>query len=238
MGDEDDGFVQGLLQFQQLVLHLGADQRIQRTECFIHEDDVGVRRQCTGEADALTHAAGELVRVFVFVAFETDGVDPVQRAFGADLLALAAHFQAVGDVIEHGFVRQQTEALEHHADLVSTKFAQGVHVVLQDVLAIDQNRPAGGVDQAIEVPYQGGFARAGQAHDHKDFAGADAQRQVVHADHATGFVEHLILALALADHGQRILGAVAENLEDVAHFDLAHACVAHLLTSWRGRPYA
>ena len=238
VGDKDDGLVQGLLQFQQLVLHLRADQRIERTEGLVHQDDVGVCRQGTGQAHTLTHAARELVRVFVFVAFQAHGIDPVQRTLGAHLLALATHFQAVGDIVDHGLVRQQAEALEHHADLVPAKFAQGFHVVLQDVHAVHQDRAAGGVDQAVEVAHQGRFAGTRQAHDHEDFAGADAQRQVVHTDHAAGFGQHLILGFALANHAQRVLGAVAENLEDVFDFDFAHGCVVHLLTSCRGRPYA
>ncbi|MNI99610.1 hypothetical protein D3C73_1587290 [compost metagenome] len=58
MGDEDDGFVQGLLQLQQLVLHLRADQRVEGAERFVHQDDVSVRRQGAGQAHTLTHAAG------------------------------------------------------------------------------------------------------------------------------------------------------------------------------------
>ncbi|MNV63310.1 hypothetical protein D3C71_1558950 [compost metagenome] len=98
------------------------------------------------------------MRVFVFVALEAHGVDPVQRTLGAHGFAFATDFQAVGDVVQHALVRQQAKALEHHADLAPTKFAQGFHVVLQDVHAVHQDRAAGRVDQAVEVAHQGRLA--------------------------------------------------------------------------------
>ena len=65
-------------------------------------------------------------------------------------------------------------------------------------------------------------------------AGGDAQGQVVDADHATGLGQYLVLGLALANHGQSVLGTVAENLEDVFNFNFADS--SHLLASCRGRP--
>lgn len=147
-------------------------------------------------AHALAHAASQLVRVFVFVALEAHGFDPVQRTFSADLLGLATHFQAVGNVVKRNYLCGSRPALEHHADLVPTELAQGFHVQLQDVFAVHQDRAAGGVDQPVEVAHQGGFARTRQAHDHKDLTGADAQGQVIHTDHATGLGQYLVLGLA------------------------------------------
>ncbi|MNY39162.1 hypothetical protein D3C86_1738370 [compost metagenome] len=156
--------------------------------------------------------------------------------FTARSLALATDFQAVGNIVQHAAVRQQAKALEHHADLVPAKFTQGFPIVLQDVFAIHQDRATGGVDQAVEVTHQGRFAGTGQAHDHEDLAAADGQRQVIDADHATGFGQHLLLGFFLADQVERVIGTVAENLEDVFDFDLVHLRSAHLLTSCRGRP--
>src|SRR3990167_10543811 len=70
VGDEHDGLVQGLLQLEQLVLHLGADQRVEGAEGFVHQDDIGVGRQGAGQAHALAHTATKLVGIFVFIAFE------------------------------------------------------------------------------------------------------------------------------------------------------------------------
>ena len=63
MGDEDDGLVQHALQPHQLVLHLAADQRIERRERLVEEPDLRLDRQAAGDADALLLAAGQLARI-------------------------------------------------------------------------------------------------------------------------------------------------------------------------------
>ena len=57
MGDENDGFLQFLLQFQQHGLHVDADQRIERRICFIHQEDVRIVRQRARKPNTLLHAA-------------------------------------------------------------------------------------------------------------------------------------------------------------------------------------
>ena len=58
MADEHDRLVQPLLQLEQVVLQLVADQGIQGGERLVHEQDVGVGGEGAGEADPLLHAAG------------------------------------------------------------------------------------------------------------------------------------------------------------------------------------
>lgn len=60
VGDEDDRLAELLLDLDELLLHLAADQRVERREGLVHEQDVGVGGERTGEPDALTHPAGEL----------------------------------------------------------------------------------------------------------------------------------------------------------------------------------
>ena len=45
----------------QLVLQMLADQRVERGERLVHQQDVGLGRKGARQADALLHAAGELV---------------------------------------------------------------------------------------------------------------------------------------------------------------------------------
>ena len=63
VADEDDGALQLPLQLEQLVLQLGADQRIERRERLVHQQDRRVGGEGARQADALLHAAGQLVRV-------------------------------------------------------------------------------------------------------------------------------------------------------------------------------
>ncbi len=42
------------------ILQMGAGERVQRAERFIHQQHFGLHRQRAGNADALLHAAGDL----------------------------------------------------------------------------------------------------------------------------------------------------------------------------------
>ena len=57
VSDKDNGLLQGALQLKQLVLHLGANQWIERAERFVHQDDVRVSRQGPCQTHTLAHAA-------------------------------------------------------------------------------------------------------------------------------------------------------------------------------------
>src|SRR5205823_2302863 len=61
--DEEDGLPDPLLQRQQLVLELAADERVERRERLVHEQDVRIGRERPREPDALLHAAGELAAI-------------------------------------------------------------------------------------------------------------------------------------------------------------------------------
>jgi len=53
MSHKQDGFAQHTLQAQELVLHLLADQRVERRERFIKKPDIRLDRERTGNTDAL-----------------------------------------------------------------------------------------------------------------------------------------------------------------------------------------
>ncbi len=59
----------------QLVLQLGAGQRIERAEGLVHQQHLGFHRQRPGDADALLHAAGDFVRVLVRGMRQADQFD-------------------------------------------------------------------------------------------------------------------------------------------------------------------
>src|SRR3546814_3992171 len=75
MGDEDDGLAQHRLQAQELVLHLAADQRVERRERLVEEPDLRLHRQRAGDADALLLAARQLARIVGLAALEADQLD-------------------------------------------------------------------------------------------------------------------------------------------------------------------
>ncbi len=116
MGDEQDGFLQGALQAQQLVLHLRANQRVEGAEGFVHDQHIGVGGQCPGQADPLAHATGELMGMMIGPFGQADDG---QHFFGA-LTPFgrgdSAQLETELGVLDHGFVRQQREVLEDHGD--------------------------------------------------------------------------------------------------------------------------
>ena len=47
------------------VLQMGAGQRVERAERLVHQQHLGLHGERAGDADALLHAAGDLVRALV-----------------------------------------------------------------------------------------------------------------------------------------------------------------------------
>ena len=113
------------VQPDDLVLHVAADQRVEGRERLVEEQHVGVGGQGAGQADALLHAAGELVGVGVLVAGEPDQVDDLLGLRrGAPSCFIAADLEAEGHVVDHLPVRQQPEVLEDHRDVGAPQVAQ------------------------------------------------------------------------------------------------------------------
>ena len=57
MGDEDNRFVQFLLQINQNGLHIITDQRVERRKRLVHQQDIRIRCQTARQTHALPHAA-------------------------------------------------------------------------------------------------------------------------------------------------------------------------------------
>ena len=68
VGDEDHRLAELAVQPDDLVLHVAPDQRVERGERLVEEQHLRVAGQRSGQADALLHAAGELVGVGLLVA--------------------------------------------------------------------------------------------------------------------------------------------------------------------------
>ncbi len=101
-----------------LVLELGAGQRVERRERLVEEEEVGLRRQGACHGDALAHAAGQLRRPAVTGVIEADegdvAVDP-RLARGAALLG-EERIDRERDVALDRQPRHQRIGLEHDPD--------------------------------------------------------------------------------------------------------------------------
>ncbi len=224
MGDEDDGLLQALLELQQLVLHVAADQRVQRAEGLVHQQEVGVGGQGPGEADPLLHTAGELVGPRLLPAFQSaqgQGLGGAPLALGA---GHALHLEPVAGVLQHVAVREQREVLEDHGDLRGPYVAQLTRGQRGEVLAAEEDASRGGFQQAVQHAQQSGLARSRQTHDDEDLAGPDVEGGV---DHGSGgpVGAQLVAACAAferADGGSAVGGTPPEHLVDVLGLERGH----------------
>ncbi len=136
---EHNRLAQALLNFEQIILKLAADQGIERAERLVHQQNLRVGRQRARQTDALLHAPGQLGGVAVLVVFQADGLDDLHGALLALRLGHPLNFEAEFHIAQHRAVRQQGEALEHHAELLAPQRAQGLSVHRGGIFAIDQN---------------------------------------------------------------------------------------------------
>ena len=145
-------------------------EHVERGERLVHQQDLGVDDERAGEADALAHAAGQLLRIGRFVAVEADEVDRLERALARLLLRHALRAEPDLDVGEHGQPREQREGLEHHGQPVHR--APHRRVLVGDTTLAREGQ-AGDDAQQRRLP----AARTSQQAD--DLAGLQLQGDVV-----------------------------------------------------------
>ena len=175
MRDEHNRFVQAGLQLEQLILHFRSDQRVERTEGFVHQDHVRIRGECSGQSDTLFHATRKFIRVLLLVPFQANFLEPFGCGLQGARLRLTTGQQCERGILECGFVRHQPEALKDHADFTAPQFAQACLVKFGDIDTIHHHFAEGRLDQTVEMPNQRAFARTGQTHDHKNLARPNVQ---------------------------------------------------------------
>ena len=186
---EQDGLLHARLQREQLVLQLVADQRVERREGLVHQEDVGVRGERAGEPHALLHAARQLA----------DGAVPPVREADQFELALhdalqlggrfAAQLEPEPDVLRDRAPGQQAELLEHHRDPQPAQAAEVLRAAARHVHRAvgvgDQHLPARHGIEAVGGAQERRLARAREAHHHADLAGRDREARARDAeDHA------------------------------------------------------
>jgi len=149
-----------------------ARQRVERAERLIEQQHLRFHGERAGDAHALLHAAGDLVRELVLGVREAHQLEGRVRArlqLGLRLAEHALHRQV--DVAEAGEPRQQRVVLEHHAavrpravdvlvgeqDGARASLQESRHQVEQRALAA-----AGVADEADELALLHGEVDAGQ----------------------------------------------------------------------------
>ena len=202
-----------------LVLHVAADERVERAEWLVVEHHVRVDGECARDADALLHPARELVGEAVGDVLEPDEREHLPRARLPVGLAHAADLEPERDVVDHPAVREQPEVLEHHRHRVAAQLPELGLACLHHVAAGDLDLAGRRLDQADQRPHERGLPGAGQPHDDEHLARPDLDGDVPHRRDAARLLEQFPpreVGVGRPDHA---VGLRAEDLPDAVRAD-------------------
>ena len=178
LGEADHGV-------EHLLDHLG----VERDGRLVEQHDLRLHAQRAGDRDALLLAAGELARIFLRLLGDLHPAQVAHRQLlGLRLRHLAHPDRRQRAVLQDGQMREQVEALEHHADLA----ADGVEraQVVGQLGAVDDDAAFLMRLQPVDAADHGGLAGAGRAADHHALLLPDRQRDVAqHVHGAVPFVD-------------------------------------------------
>ena len=164
---------QAAVQGFQLDLHVLAQLFVECAQRLVHQHQLGVEHQRTGQGHALLLAARHLRGI---AAAHVAHLHHVQSAFdlGVQLgLGHFAHRQRVGNVLGHRHVRKQRVVLEHHAEIALVRRCAG------DLAAIEHDVARGGRLEPGQHHQRGGLARARWPQQRQELAFADVQVQIL-----------------------------------------------------------
>ena len=194
-------FLQLLLEVEELVLELVADQRVERRERLVHEQDRRRRWRRRGRGRRAAACRRTARREYFSAQFDR----PTSASFSSTIRlrsagGRAAHLEAEADILAHRPPGQERELLEHHRDGAGAELAERLVVALADVdrpaLVLDRDGAAGDRVEPVDGAEHGRLAGAGQAHQHADLAALDGEADVDRAGHAVGRGDDLLAARA------------------------------------------
>src|SRR5690242_12949594 len=169
VGNDENGASRNLSiepQLQKFAAQRFRSQYIQSGKRFIHEENFGFDDEGAGDADALFHAAGELLGIGSFKTIQPDRVNDAQRAFVPLHGNHAASLKRRLDIFEYREPREKSEALKHDGD---------VWHLIPDRFAMPKNRAGAGGRESGEHAKQRGFSAAGGAEQRDDLPGVDGE---------------------------------------------------------------
>jgi hypothetical protein len=223
VGDEYDRLAHTFLQTKQFVLHIPANQRVQRAERLITEQDLWVDRQRTGQPHPLLHPAAQLVRIVVLPASQLHQIQNFSGPGQPRGLGHPLHLQPVGNVVEHTPVREKAKTLEDHAHLVPTQLPQLPLVHACHRFAVHQNHATRRLDQPRKTAKQGRFPTARKPHHHKNLPLRHLKGHVPHSQHMAGRLQNFGTRVLRSDLGRDPLRCRAEYLPKIVTGDLGLA---------------
>src|SRR5215208_2486968 len=193
MGDEQDRDRNGLPNLQNQFLQDRPRERIDRAKWLVHQQHVRLADQSARNADALLHAAGELIGIIVLVAFKPNQADVFEatraRVAGGKLLEAV---QAELDVLNDAAPREDR-----------------LGVLLEDI-----DHPLGRAHYGFAIEHDLALGRQLQSRDQLE------QRRLAAARRTDDRQEAALVDAAgqVLKHRKRI-AVHEENLAETLHFD-------------------
>ena len=183
-----------------LVLHVAADQRVERAERLVVEHHLRVDGERTGDADALLHAAGELVGELVAPrprarpAAASRRARASRSAFGTPCTSSP---KATLSITRRCASRPKCwKTIDTDVRRSSRSSARPAPVTSWPAIS---DRSGGRLDQPDQRADERRLARPRQAHDHEHLAGPDLERHVADG----GDAARLLAQLAAREVGVR-----------------------------------
>ncbi len=152
--DVHDRQRQPLLQVADLLAHLPAQPRVEIGQRFVEEQHAGFEHERARDRHALLLPARQFRGQAPIEAGEADGCQRDARPFVRARRGHAGHDQPVAHVFQHGHVREQRIALEHHRHVAVGGGHSGY------VAAADEDRAVAGQFEAGDQAQRGGLAAA------------------------------------------------------------------------------
>ena len=184
VGDKQICSTELVLEFLEQVQNLGLNGHIQSGNRLVADNQLGLQRKCTGNADTLTLTAGELMRIAVNVlGVQSDNVEKLADTLNALLLgAHAVNGHGLGDDLtdSHTRIERSIRILEDELHL-ATHILDLMLAHLGNIFTLEEHLTGGRLGQAHDGATRRGLTATGLADQTKGLARIDLERNVVHS---------------------------------------------------------
>ena len=234
VGDKQICSTELVLEFLEQVQNLGLNGHIQSGNRLVADNQLGLQRKCTGNADTLTLTAGELMRIAVDVlGVQSDNVQ--QLADALDTLLLGTHAMnghGLGDDLADGHA-----GIQRSIRILEDKLHLATHVLdlmlahLGNIFTLEEHFACRRLGQAHDGTARGGLTATRLADQAKGLTRINLERNVIHSRDDT-------LGEALGEHAGlsgKLLREVLDLQQRSALVGICHYASPPFLESLRVR---
>ena len=179
MGDVDGRDSEVALELRDLGPRLHTELGVEVGERFVHQEGLRLPDDRATHRHTLSLPARQCPRLALEELVEPEHVcSPLYALIDLVLRHSLPQAQPKRDVLEHGEVRVQRVALEHHCDVAVAR-----RDVVDDAVADSQNA-LGDVLEPCDHPQRSRLATSRRPHEHHELAVLDVERDLVHGARA------------------------------------------------------